>query len=178
MNTTHERDKDGKDEWLTPPYIVKALGEFDLDPCSPIKRPWDTAKCHYTIMDDGLKLPWHGRVWCNPPYGGQTGRWLQKMAAHNNGISLIFARTETNNFSKYVWLVASGILFIRGRLKFYHVNGAQGVWNAGAPSCLIAYGEDNLEALRKSGISGAVIDLNGLDMSGETLTLLIEQEKG
>lgn len=27
-----EARKDGKDEWLTPPEIVRALGEFDLDP--------------------------------------------------------------------------------------------------------------------------------------------------
>jgi len=25
------------DEWLTPPKIIKSLGEFDLDPCSPDK---------------------------------------------------------------------------------------------------------------------------------------------
>ena len=31
-------------EWLTPPYVLDALGEFDLDPCSPVVRPWDTAK--------------------------------------------------------------------------------------------------------------------------------------
>lgn len=30
-----------KDEWLTPPGIIKSLGEFDLDPCAPVKRPWD-----------------------------------------------------------------------------------------------------------------------------------------
>ena len=35
------------DEWLTPPYIIEALGRFDLDPCSPINRPWDTATIHY-----------------------------------------------------------------------------------------------------------------------------------
>lgn len=176
MNTTFERDINGKEEWLTPPYIIKALGEFDLDPCAPVKRPWPTAKEHYTIEDNGLRKPWHGRVWCNPPYGGQTGKWLKKMAEHGNGISLVFARTETDNFSKYIWLHASGILFIRGRLNFYHVNGVRGVWNAGAPSCLIAYGEDNLERLRRCGISGAVIDLSCLDITGDTLPLLAEMK--
>ena len=38
----------GKDEWLTPPEITTDLGPFDLDPCSPIKRPWPTAENHYT----------------------------------------------------------------------------------------------------------------------------------
>jgi hypothetical protein len=50
MNTSFEgKTETGKDEWLTPPEIIKSLGEFDLDPCSPINRPWDTAKNHYTI---------------------------------------------------------------------------------------------------------------------------------
>jgi hypothetical protein len=36
------------DDWLTPPDIIAALGPFDLDPCSPETRPWDTAAKHYT----------------------------------------------------------------------------------------------------------------------------------
>lgn len=171
-NNFIDRIKDGKDEWLTPPYIVKALGSFDLDPCSPVNRPWDTAKKHYTVEDDGLSKEWIGRVWCNPPYGGQTGKWLQKMAAHNNGVALVFARTETDNFTKYIWLAASGILFIRRRLVFHNVNGAKGAYSAGAPSCLVAYGADCFKSLVASGINGAIINLNYLDMSGETLPLL------
>ena len=82
-------------EWLTPPYIVEALGEFDLDPCSPINRPWDTATRHYDEWDDGLNKPWWGRVWCNPPYGREAEMWLKKLAGHGNGIALIFARTAS-----------------------------------------------------------------------------------
>lgn len=60
------------DTWLTPPYIVKALGTFDLDPCAaPAPRPWEFAPNNYDITQgqDGTVLPWSGRVWCNPPYG-------------------------------------------------------------------------------------------------------------
>ena len=40
----HHRGHRGRtDEWLTTPYIIAALGHFDLDPCSPIHRPWSTA---------------------------------------------------------------------------------------------------------------------------------------
>jgi hypothetical protein len=81
------------DEWLTPPEILQALGPFDLDPCAPIKRPWPMAAEHYTVEDNGLAQPWVGRVWCNPPYGLETARWLNRMAQHGNGIALIFART-------------------------------------------------------------------------------------
>lgn len=34
MNTSFERCENTKVEWLTPPELVKKLGEFDLDPCS------------------------------------------------------------------------------------------------------------------------------------------------
>ena len=67
----------GKSEWLTPPGIVKAVGPFDLDPCAPISRPWNTAENHLTIEDDGLNSEWNGRVWCNPPYSRATiDEWL------------------------------------------------------------------------------------------------------
>ena len=97
MNVTFEgRTETVKDEWLTPPNVIESVGEFDLDPCSPINRPWDTAKNHYNILDDGYNKEWFGRVWCNPPYGKQTHKWLNRCADYGNAIALIFARTETN----------------------------------------------------------------------------------
>ena len=148
----------GKDEWLTPPEIIKALGEFDLDPCSPIVRPWDTAKKHFDINDNGLMQNWDGRVWCNPPYGKYTEKFLEKAAMHGNCIALTFARTETKMFFKCVWEKATAILFIKGRLSFYHVNGQKG-GAAGAPSVLIAYGEENAEILKNCSIKGRYLRL-------------------
>jgi len=154
---SHERVSDGKDEWLTPPELIKALGVFDLDPCSPIVRPWDTALEHYTIEDDGLMLPWEGRVWLNPPYGRMTTKWMEKMARHNDGIALIFARTETATFTKYVWPVADSVLFLDYRLTFCHVTGKQADNSGGAPSCLIAYGSQNTQALIDSKLTGTIV---------------------
>ena len=60
-------------EWYTPPEYFKALGlVFDLDPCSPGPGHWVPAKKIYTIEDDGLRQPWFGLVFMNPPYGGQS----------------------------------------------------------------------------------------------------------
>jgi len=155
---SHQSANMGKDEWLTPPEIIASLGPFDLDPCSPINRPWDTAKKHYTINDDGLSLPWNGFVWCNPPYGSETGKWLSKMANHNNGIALIFARTETKMFFDYGWDRSSSMLFIKDRLYFYHVNGTKASNNSGAPSVLIGYGEMAKERLKLSKIPGRYVE--------------------
>jgi len=148
-----------KDEWLTPPELLRKLGPFDLDPCSPVARPWDTATRHYTIADDGLSQPWAGRVWCNPPYGLEAARWLARMAEHGRGVALIFARTETAMFFEYVWSRASAVLFLRGRLHFHHVDGTRAAANAGAPSCLVAYGDNDRAILSDCGIAGHYVSL-------------------
>lgn len=147
------------DEWLTPPEILRSLGEFDLDPCSPVNRPWTTAKNHLTVLDDGLSKVWGGRVWLNPPYGPETGKWLRRLAEHGNGIALIMARTETKMFFDWGWKYASAMLFIRGRLHFYNVSGERAKGNAGAPSVLIAYGRENAESIKSSGIEGQFVSL-------------------
>ena len=156
---SHERVSSGKEEWLTPKEITDVLGPFDLDPCSPIERPWSTAKTHYTIKDDGLKQLWNGRVWLNPPYGNETEKWMARMAAHNDGISLIFARTETATWFDSVWPCATALLFIKGRIAFCHVDGRRAGTSAGAPSCLIAYGQSNAERLKTCGIPGRFLAL-------------------
>ena len=159
------RSAEAKDEWLTPPEIVRALGTFDLDPCSPVNRPWPTALRHLTVEDDGLMQDWNGRVGLNPPYGDETGLWLRRLANHGNGVALVFARTETGWFFDAVWHLANAVFFFKGRVAFYHVTGEQGD-SAGAPSVLVAYGADNVRALRSSGLDGQVIELqtaNGPD---------------
>ena len=151
------RTKTTTDTWLTPPDIIKALGIFDLDPCSPIERPWDTATKHYSLMDDGLTATWAGRVWLNPPYGRGISKWLEKMALHNNGIALICSRTETKWFQDCVFPHADAIFFFRGRLRFYDVNGQLANSSAPAPNCLIAYGEANTQSIVSSGLHGTVL---------------------
>ena len=157
----HQSAAMGKDEWLTPPHVLAALGQFDLDPCSPVRRPWNTAKHHYTAIDDGLSKPWFGRIYCNPPYGAEAARWLERLAAHGDGIALIFARTETAAWFAHVWPKADAVLFLQGRLHFHHVDGTRAAANSGAPSALIAYGQSNAKCLRECGIAGAFVPLRG-----------------
>lgn len=150
-----------KDEWLTPPEIIKSLGVFDLDPCSPRSniRPWPTATKHFDKDEDGLSKEWIGRVWCNPPYGLEAAKWLNKLKQHGNGVALIFARTETKMFFDHVWEDADSVFFFKGRIYFHHVDGSKARANAGAPSVLIAYGKNNTEYIRNSGLSGKLVVL-------------------
>jgi DNA N-6-adenine-methyltransferase (Dam) len=153
----HDRTT-GKEDWLTPPAMLRALGTFELDPCSPMARPWDTAAVHYTVADNGLNKPWLGRVWLNPPYGNQTEKWMRRMAEHNDGVALIFARTETGSFHPWVWKHACGVMFLRGRVRFWTKEGREG-GPAGAPSCLVAYGAANASAVQRCGMPGAWVPL-------------------
>lgn len=146
-----------------PPPLVAALGEFDLDPCSPVVRPWDTAKNHYSLADgDGLALPWSGRVWLNPPYGNKTFDWLKKLADHGQGVALIFARTETKGFHAEIWEKAHSIFFFKGRLVFLDVNGEPArdksgrISCANAPSCLVSYSQSDTSAIWRAWESGTI----------------------
>jgi len=157
---THQSTDLQNDEWLTPPRIINSLGEFDLDPCAPVYRPWDTANKHFTLDDNGLLQPWDGRVWLNPPYGRYTSEWINKLSLHGNGIALIFARTETSIFQDYIFPSAKAIFFIKGRLHFHHIDGRRSIHNAGAPSVLIAYGDYNAQVLKTCGLRGKYIPLH------------------
>jgi len=175
-----------KDEWLTPPDLLRALGPFDLDPCSPINRPWDTAANHSTIEDNGLAKPWHGIVFCNPPYGLEAAKWLQRCADHGNAVALIFARTETRMFFDHVWPRADALLFIEGRLHFHHVDGSRARANSGAPSVLIAYGEQAAARLENCGIAGQLVSMGtagqpsgvGSSLPPRAPTLFTNRERG
>lgn len=150
------------DNWLTPPWLLKMLGgwqAFDLDPCAMENQPWPTARRHYTVRDNGLILPWSGEVLLNPPYRrGLLGRFMARMADHGRGIALIFARTETATFFRYVWERATAVLFPRGRIDFHTPDG-QPAGDSGAPSVLCAYGWNAADVLAACGIDGQFMPL-------------------
>ena len=159
----HQSARSETDSWFTPPALIEALGgaeSFDLDPCSHAGRPWPTARTHYTVEDNGLLLPWQGRVWLNPPYSVLLlARFLARMAAHGTGTALIFARTETDAFFRHVWGAASALMFLRGRLTFHTLDGRPAPGNGGAPSVLIAYGAEDRDILAAAPIDGAFVPL-------------------
>lgn len=107
------------DEWSTPQDFFDTLDSefhFDLDVCA---LP-ENAKCpnYYTPEDNGLVQPWAGTIWCNPPYGREIGKWVEKAA--NSGTTVVMllpARTDTKWFHDWIYGKAE-VRFVRGRLKF------------------------------------------------------------
>lgn len=144
-NPSHEGNTN---TWLTPLTIVRALGDFELDPCAFPGH--QTAKKLISLPEDGLAADWSGRVWLNPPYGRQIGKWLDKLEAHGDGVALIFNRTDTTWFQK---LKPDAIFFLKGRIKFLKPDMTEG-HNAGAGSVFLIYGQHNVDAVLNSNLKG------------------------
>lgn len=105
--------------WSTPQDLFDKCNEiyhFETDVCA---LP-ENAKCEkfFTPEMDGLKQEWTGVCWCNPPYGRQIGKWVEKACkSFATVVMLIPARTDTKWFHDYC-LPYGKIEFLRGRLKF------------------------------------------------------------
>lgn len=107
------------DEWETPQELFDELEKefgFDTDVCAnPVN-----AKCarFFTKKQDGLTQEWTGVCWCNPPYGRQIGKWVQKAAESKaTVVMLIPARTDTKWFHDFC-LPFAEIRFLKGRVRF------------------------------------------------------------
>jgi hypothetical protein len=72
------------------------------------------------------------------------------------GVSLIFARTETRAWQKWVWPYAHCVLFPAGRIAFCLPDGTRKA-GAGAPSAFVSYSAFDTERLIASGIKGAFV---------------------
>lgn len=130
MNRVHFSSK--TDLHSTPQDFYDRLNEefgFTLDVCATKEN----AKCsrYFDLSTDGLKQSWGGeRVWCNPPYGREIGKWVDRCSkagmfdyspgthAPTLAVMLLPARTDTRWWHDFVIPRASEVRFIKGRLKF------------------------------------------------------------
>ena len=113
------------DLWETPQSFYDEHDkefQFTLDPCATPEN----AKCEmfFTKEMNGLTQNWGGnRVFCNPPYGKEIGKWVKKAYEESKKndttvVMLIPARTDTAYFHDYIYHKAKEIRFVKGRLKF------------------------------------------------------------
>lgn len=140
--------------WCTPQDFFDELNAefgFVLDPAATDK----TAKCslYYTPETDGLSQSWDlgGAVFCNPPYGRDIGKWVQKAYKEARGggntiVLLIPARTDTAYFHDYIYGKAE-IRFVRGRLRFTDESGNTN-GHAPFPSMVVIYNGKAEEKMR------------------------------
>lgn len=108
-------------EWATPQAFFDELNkefDFTLDPCATPQN----AKCarYFTKEVDGLAQSWRGEtVFCNPPYGRDISKWVEK--AYRETLSggailvvmLIPARTDTSYFHDYIYQKTRSTVYSR-----------------------------------------------------------------
>ena len=147
------------DRFLTPKHIVDALGKFDLDPCG---APGHVLAKHTYLLengDDGLRDPWEGRVFMNPPYGAKYIKpWAERLIEHNNGIMLIPANVGTKLWQDLIFPTADAVHFYRHRITFHHRDPGARELASPQASAFVAYGDTNVEALLTSDLPGFVVD--------------------
>ena len=133
----HVAKNTGDVEWYTPPAVIeparKVLGGFDLDPAScPAAQERIRAATFYTESEDGLALPWSGKVWLNPPYAtGLVDKFVFRLLDHLRDELVSSAILLVNNATDTNWLQramagAAAICFPRGRVKFLRPDGGSG----------------------------------------------------
>jgi DNA N-6-adenine-methyltransferase (Dam) len=147
------------DRWLTPLDVVQALGEFDLDPCGAPDHP--TAERVYVLEngDDGLRDPWFGRVWLNPPYGRGMRQWVELLVSHGQGTALVPVAAGTKLWQEVVFPEATAIHFYRHRIKFLRRDGRHDDMVSPQASAIVAFGREDADRLVASGLPGVVLEL-------------------
>jgi phage N-6-adenine-methyltransferase len=125
----------GDPEWFTPSHYIsvvkRALGQIDLDPASSVHANAIVGAARfYTREDDGLALPWYGRVFCNPPYcrpavDNFTDRMIKAYSTGEieAGILLVNSDTSTQRWQK-AFEAADSTCLVNHRIAFIPGNDA------------------------------------------------------
>ena len=69
------------DQWATPQKFFDELNnEFNFVLDAAADESNHKCEQYYSKQDDGLNQSWQigGNAYCNPPYGREIGKWVQK----------------------------------------------------------------------------------------------------
>lgn len=126
------RELDASDEsdgWYTPRWMIDAarqlLGSIDTDPATcAAAQAIVQAKTWYTATENGLAQPWHGNVWCNPPYSDLLP-WAERMirlyqaGAIDAGIMLVNCSCSPK-WAQLLWQHSTAVCLLNKRINFWH----------------------------------------------------------
>ena len=128
----YSADRPRANEWYTPRAVVEAaravMGGIDLDPasCAMAQESVQAARW-YGEAEDGLSLPWIGRMWLNPPYSSKgayalnvwTSRLVEEFRHANVTEAIMLINNVPDSKAGAAALAASSAAcFTCPRLKF------------------------------------------------------------
>ena len=132
-------------DWRTPPDLFRALDDefhFTLDAAA--NEANHLCDRYYTATDSAFSHSWAGeRVFCNPPYGRDAAKWIEKCAREGGGAlvaALLPARTDTRAFHRFIYKQPNvEIRFLPGRLHFGHPETGEPGEAAPFPSMIVIW---------------------------------------
>jgi phage N-6-adenine-methyltransferase len=169
---TRARTWTGDTEWYTPPWLLESaaqvMGAIDLDPAatdnqqaaSPVK-----AARYFTLVDDGLAQPWHGRVFMNPPYArGWIDKFTNKFLAEYRAGRMLQGVLLTNSATDTKWWAnvagaCDAICFLHKRVRFLKVEDGKLTPGSSSPShphCVSYFGSETTRFAKVFGNRGLV----------------------
>lgn len=118
-----------RDDRYTPRPLAEAArqslgGALDLDPASCAEANTVIQARHfYTLAQNGLALPWRGRVWLNPPYSDPLP-WLQTLLTYHQAGDVTAALAllpcaSSPRWAKLAWAQAAAVCLLGQRVQFW-----------------------------------------------------------
>lgn len=120
----------GENEWYTPAeyvaMVVDVMGGIDVDPAScEAANAVVGAAIFYDQDSDGLRHPWLGRVWLNPPYSRELmPSFARKLRSEIDAGNTTEAIMVSHNNTDTQWFhglapVCAALCFPSKRIRFY-----------------------------------------------------------
>jgi phage N-6-adenine-methyltransferase len=120
------------DCWRTPPKLFGSLdNEFSFELDAAATEENKLCQNYLSPLEDALGRSWDapGAVFCNPPYGRDVGKWVEKAWQESRKrkepiVLLVMACTDTVWWHDHAWK-ADEIRLLRGRVHFLKADGGK-----------------------------------------------------
>lgn len=141
----------GDNEWYTPEEILApvraVLGVIDVDPAScAVAQARVQARTYYTLADDGLRHPWHGKIFLNPPYHYDgiapfIGKLFEEFDAQRTTEAIVVVNSATSTgWFQSAFARAAAVCFPGHKIRFIHAT--KDGTSPCAPQTILYYGAD------------------------------------
>jgi hypothetical protein len=134
-------------EWLTPEALLEPTRDYFDGPIpfDVATRPENPTKAtaFFTKQDDALAKGWPDEWFCNPPFGNELARWLERIGAQgyigDHGILVLPCSRYEQHYWQEAMVHATTVCWIRGRVDFIRASTGDAVQGNTYASCVIGF---------------------------------------